>query len=101
VAYETNYSNNVSAPIGVVVEPLLTNAIRFVGWQRLTNGAFGLNIQATPSGTFTLQTSTNLTNWSRVMDFFCTNVTTLVIDSNTSIQQVRFYRVTPLSGVSP
>jgi hypothetical protein len=58
-----------------------------------TNGGFKLYVYGTIGQTYTLEASTNLTNWLPLLTFVCTNSPTLVVDSAAGNFNHRFYRL--------
>jgi subtilase family serine protease len=68
--------------------------------QLQSDGSFILWVFGLKNNTYTLQTSSNLIDWTRSMDFVCTNVPTLVTDNQAGQFARRFYRVGPDAGGS-
>lgn len=61
---------------------------------RMTNGQFQFVVNGKPGATYSLQASTNLTNWATLTNILSTNFTTLYQDASASSNKMRFYRVT-------
>jgi hypothetical protein len=97
VLYELDYNNNNTfVPLAFTLVPV---KIELAGAQALADGSFVLEVSA-PPGQYTLQTSTNLTDWARAMDFTCTNTHTFLTDYEAARFVRRFYRVVPFSGTA-
>lgn len=92
--YETDESNNGAlAPITFF---LTASAPLWVGGGKLNgDGSFELEVHGSSGATYTLQTSTDLMNWTGVCDFTCTHSPTRVRDRTSSNSGQRFYRVVP------
>ena len=71
-----------------VVPP--ANTLASVGL--VTNG-FQMDFYGTIGSNYTLQASTDLANWTSVMNFTCTNSPTIVVDPGANYLGWRFYRV--------
>jgi hypothetical protein len=61
--------------------------------QLLGNGFFQMAFYGTVSSNYTLQASTNLTNWSSLFTFPCTNSPIMVVDTNATYGGAKFYRL--------
>lgn len=59
----------------------------------LTNGGFQLAVYGNVDHAYTLQASTDLKNWTSVLNFVCTNSPTIVLDPGAKYLGWRFYRV--------
>lgn len=62
-------------------------------WQCLTNGGFQLVVYGAVGRAYTLQASTDLTNWTSVLNFTCMDSPTYVVDPGAKFFAWRFYRV--------
>jgi hypothetical protein len=71
-----------------VVPP--ANTLASVGL--VTNG-FQMDFYGTIGSNYTLQASTDLANWTSVMNFTCTNSPTIVVDPGANYLAWRFYRI--------
>jgi hypothetical protein len=69
--------------------------------QFLPDGCFRLEAYGVIGEDYTLQASTNLVNWVRLLDFICTNAPTYVVDPEAMNFTRRFYRVAPYTTVPP
>jgi hypothetical protein len=70
----------------VVPPPLMS------GCQYLTNGGFQIQFCGTVGRAYTLLASTNLVNWTPVLNFSCTNAPMCVVDPGAKCFGWRFYR---------
>jgi hypothetical protein len=61
--------------------------------QYLTNGGFQIEVYATVGHDYTLLASTDLVNWTPVLNFTCTNAPMYVVDPGAKYYGWRFYRV--------
>jgi uncharacterized repeat protein (TIGR02543 family) len=85
----TTYAAAANASQSFFVVPP-ANTLASVGL--LTNG-FEMNFYGTVGSNYTLQASTDLKNWTSVLDFTSTNSTMIVIDPGADYLAWRFYRV--------
>jgi hypothetical protein len=96
---ESAETNNVLwAPISLTAPAIAPSlgAGRFLSdwrFQLAVTGALGTN--------YTLQASTNLAQWVRVLDLSCTGSPTYVVDLEAKNFSRRFYRVAPFTGSPP
>jgi hypothetical protein len=60
---------------------------------RLMSGDFQLAFNGNLNQTYTLQASTNLTDWVMVSTFTCTNSPMVVVDPGSGNYPRRFYRI--------
>lgn len=60
---------------------------------RLPDGSFQLAFYGAVGSNYTLQASTDLKNWTSVLNFTCTDLPTLVVDPGAKYLGWRFYRV--------
>jgi uncharacterized repeat protein (TIGR02543 family) len=72
----------VAPPDNTIVNPQLS-----------ANGLFQMAFYGTVSSNYTLQASTNLTNWSSLFTFPCTNSPIMVVDTNATYSGAKFYRL--------
>jgi hypothetical protein len=72
----------VAPPDNTIVNPQLS-----------ANGLFQMAFYGTVSSNYTLQASTNLTNWSSLFTFPCTNSPIMVVDTNATYGGAKFYRL--------
>ena len=72
---------------------LAPELIRFSQAQWLTNSVFLMSVEALVGETYTLWTSTNLSDWLPVLNFTCTISPTIVTDPGAQNDQRRFYRI--------
>ena len=93
---ETN--NVLYAPIS-----LTTAAIAPVlgGGEFLSDARFRLAVTGALGTNYTLQFSTNLAQWARLLDFTCIGSPTYVEDMEANNIGRRFYRIAPLTGSPP
>ena len=91
---ELNFDNNGQFRYFTFV---LTNppAVGLVPGRLLADGSFVLGVAGAVGASYTVQASTDLIQWVRVMDLLCTNVPTWVVDQEAAGPGHRFYRVVP------
>ena len=73
--------------------PLIWNNLHFVAVRYLTNDTCKLTVFGHVGHNYSLMSSTNLINWSSVLNFGCTNATMDVLDQGETNSSVRFYRL--------
>jgi hypothetical protein len=71
----------------------LSDRIRFLSVDVLTNRAVGLQFSAAPGQTYILEVSSNLSAWTPLQTVYCTNGPLAVIDATAPNFTRRFYRV--------
>jgi hypothetical protein len=85
---ESNETNNaVAVPVFVQVVPTIRE-LKF-----LPSGSLQLAVDGVLGSSLSLEVSTNLSNWTMVLPFQCTNNPTLVVDPAEGVSTARFYRV--------
>jgi hypothetical protein len=57
----------------------------------LPDGTFQMEVFGEMARTYGLQTSTNLVNWTPILNFSCTNLPTILLDAADG--RARFYRI--------
>lgn len=67
--------------------------LRFGTCQPLPGGEFQLSVYGEIGRGYVLQAATDLTNWTPVLNFTCTNAPNIVVDSSAATNAWRFYRV--------
>jgi hypothetical protein len=88
-AFETNFNNSVGASALFVVQPGLMLTSPGIS----TNGAFQLGFSGMLSGSYVLQATTDLIDWTSLATNQGTNNVFELFDSNASNFPYRFYRV--------
>jgi hypothetical protein len=79
--------------------PLIWDNLHFVGAQYLSNGTCNLTVFCQVGQSYSLLASTDLTTWSPIVKFACTNATMDVLDPDASGFGARFYKlVAPPTG---
>jgi subtilase family serine protease len=86
--------NSLTVPIHVDITGSAT--VRLSSPQLGPGGGFGMSVYAVLGNYYTLQGSVDLKNWSRVLDFACTQNPMTLYDPEAANYAWRFYRVAPL-----
>jgi hypothetical protein len=73
---------------------------RFGPCRALTNGSVEFTVIGKPGGSFTLESSTNLINWTKVGDFYCTGTNTFTV-SSPQLKGREFFRFVVRSSPAP
>ena len=81
--------------------PLVYDSLRFLSWQMQTNGTYLMSMLGTVGQRYALLASTNLTDWVPMLNFTCTNIPTVLVDTASRNYGRRFYRIGPLASVPP
>jgi hypothetical protein len=87
-------SNNFS--VGNITSSLAVSQVAppwIASYKYLTNGGFQVQLFGTVGHTYTLLASTDLVNWTPVLNFTCTNAPMYVIDPGAKYFGWRFYRI--------
>jgi hypothetical protein len=92
---EDALNNTISVPVTFLLGDPPTPGTLAGGL--LPDGSFQVDIYGRPAGSFTLEASTDLTEWERVADFICTEDPTSVLDPDAGGHGRRFYRVVALT----
>jgi len=74
-------------------DPAVWDNLRIASCVVRSNGVVELAVQGKLGEAYTLEASTNLTDWFAVTRFTCTNSPTAVLDANTAGYRHKFYRV--------
>ena len=91
--------NSISVPLAVRIEG--EPVIRLANPQRLPSGVFQVQVYAALGKSYTLQGSTDLLHWVRVLDFSCTENPLTLQDHQARYYPWRYYRVGPLTIPPP
>jgi subtilase family serine protease len=89
--------NWLTVPIHVDITGPAT--VRLSNPQPIPGGGFEMSVYAVLSNYYTLQGSVDLKNWSRVLDFVCTQNPMMLYDPEAAQYAWRFYRVAPLTNL--
>ncbi len=81
--------------------PAVADGIRIATARFLADGRFELAVLGQLGQSYTLEASTNLTEWHAITRFTCTNSPTLVTDTSTAGMNRKFYRVVSLPAATP
>ncbi|HWI58122.1 MAG TPA: hypothetical protein VNZ22_12910, partial [Bacillota bacterium] len=77
------------------LDPLAFDALRFQQYGTLPDGTFQLAVFGPPNVPFALMSTTDLTNWSTLLTFTCTNVPTVLRDATSTNFAQRYYKIVP------
>jgi hypothetical protein len=61
--------------------------------ERITNGSVELSVSGSLGSVYTLQSSSDLTNWTSRLSFTCTSAPTRVVDPGANTSERQFYRI--------
>jgi hypothetical protein len=81
------------------LNPLVFDPLRFTQAQMLPGGGIQLSVLGNLGNSYALLASTNLSDWTAILKFTCTNIPMVLTDPASTNLTRRFYRVAPLSAV--
>jgi uncharacterized repeat protein (TIGR01451 family) len=81
------------------LNPLQFDALRFTRAQMIPGVGFQLSVVGNLGASYALLASTNLTDWTAILKFTCTNIPTVISDPAVAGFNHRYYRIAPLSVV--
>ena len=79
------------------LDPLVFDPLRFREFGPRPDGAFQLAVIGHAGDSYALMASTNLVDWTALLKFTCTNVSTMLLDPASTNFGRRFYRLAPVS----
>ncbi|MDB6111929.1 MAG: conserved repeat domain protein, partial [Pedosphaera sp.] len=82
------------------LNPVVYDPVRFLSEQRLPGGGFQLTVLGRLAQSYALFASTNLSDWTPITNFTCTDLPTVLIDPAATSFKLRFYRLGPQSAIS-
>ena len=81
------------------LNPLVFDPLQFTQARIVPGIGIRLSVLGNLGNSYALLASTNLSDWTAILKFTCTNVPVVVTDASISNTAVRFYRVAPISAV--
>lgn len=82
------------------ISPIHYDALRFIKAQMNAGAGFQLSVLGNLGNSYALLASADLSHWTPILKFTCTNVPMVITDPESGQFDHRYYRIAPLSAVS-
>jgi hypothetical protein len=81
------------------INPLQFDSLRFTRGQMMPGTGFQLSVIGNLGNSYALLASSDLSHWTPILKFTCTNVPMVIVDPESAHFDHRYYRIAPLSVV--